>query len=138
MIVVVTGCDGLVGAACVRGLSRRGHAIVALSHSTLDIEDRAMVDVLMKARQAQAVVCAAARSHVEGCEREPAETRRIKVDATVALARTANTLGAAFVAFSSEYSTSTSDRCGCSWTAVVDPPLQRSRNRSRTRRRAGS
>jgi hypothetical protein len=27
MIVVVMGCEGLVCAACVRGLSRRGHAI---------------------------------------------------------------------------------------------------------------
>jgi len=40
---------------------------------------------------------------VEGCERDPAGTRRVNVDATVQLARTAGQLGAAFVAFSSEY-----------------------------------
>jgi dTDP-4-dehydrorhamnose reductase len=103
MIVAITGCEGLVGAACVRGLSRRRHRVVALSHSTLDIEDRDAVDVLMKAQPVHALVCAAARPHVEGCERDPVGTRRVNVDATVALARTAEQLGAAFVAFSSEY-----------------------------------
>jgi dTDP-4-dehydrorhamnose reductase len=103
MRVVITGSDGLVGAACVRGFSSRGDLVVALPHSALDIEDRAKVDVLMKAQPVHAVVCAAARPHVEGCERDPAETRRVNVDATVHLAQTAEKVGAAFVAFSSEY-----------------------------------
>jgi dTDP-4-dehydrorhamnose reductase len=87
----------------MRGLSNRRHRVVALSHSTLDIEDQVAVDVLMKAQPMHALVCAAARPHVEGCERDPVGTRRVNVDATVALARTAEQLGAAFVAFSSEY-----------------------------------
>ncbi len=49
------------------------------------------------------VLCTAAVSNVELCEREPAAARAVNVDATLALAGAAREAGATFVFLSSEY-----------------------------------
>ena len=49
------------------------------------------------------MICPAAVSNVERCELEPAATRAMNVDGTLALAAAARAVGAPFVFFSSEY-----------------------------------
>jgi len=69
----------------------------------LDITDAAAVRELVRRLRPEAIVLAAAMPHVEGCERDPAGTRRVNVDAAAALRDAAADADATFVVFSSEY-----------------------------------
>jgi dTDP-4-dehydrorhamnose reductase len=107
--ILVVGASGLVGSACLAAFAakvdvvgtfhrRPGPGLVPLDMTAVDEVPRLLGRVAPRA-----VICAGAEPHVEGCEMDPAGTRRLNVDATLRLAEAARTVGAAFVYFSSEY-----------------------------------
>ncbi|MEK6206425.1 MAG: SDR family oxidoreductase [Chloroflexota bacterium] len=104
---LVIGADGLVGrhvagalpAADVLRTSRRGIA----GEPTLDITDSDAVRRVIREARPDVIVLAAADAYVERCEREPAKTRRVNVDAARVVAASAKEREALLVVFSSEY-----------------------------------
>jgi dTDP-4-dehydrorhamnose reductase len=70
---------------------------------TLDITDVAAARRVVLDSAAKVVILAAADAWVEHCEREPAETRKVNVDAPRAIAEAAAEIDALLVVFSSEY-----------------------------------
>lgn len=106
---LVVGASGLVGAYLLRSFGREGEA-VGTAHEqdvpglvALDIRDLATARELVRELCPRIVLCTAAVSNVELCEREPAAARAVNVDATLALAGAAREAGATFVFLSSEY-----------------------------------
>lgn len=107
--VLVVGASGLVGGACLAAFAtkaevvgtfhrRPGPGLVSLDMTATDEVRRLLARVTPRV-----VICAGAEPHVEGCEIDPAGTRRLNVEATLRLAAAARDAGAAFVYFSSEY-----------------------------------
>lgn len=107
--MLVAGASGLMGAHLLRVFETRGPvAGTVLSQERaglerLDLRDRDASAKLVERLAPRAVVCPAAIPSVERCELEPAETRAVNVDGTLALAAAARRAGATFVFFSSEY-----------------------------------
>src|SRR5262245_19610631 len=100
------GASGLVGSHIVRAIGAR--QLVTTSYRTrvagavdLDITDAAAVRRRLRDADPDIVVVAAADAFVERCEREPAATRAINVDAVRTIAESAP--NALLVVFSSEY-----------------------------------
>lgn len=107
--VLVAGSRGLVGTHLVAALKmRRARVLTADLHPAegdlaLDLTDDAAVARFLDAHPADLVLCAAAEPSVEGCEKEPARTRAINVQAPTRLAARLAGRGARLVVFSSEY-----------------------------------
>lgn len=106
--VLLIGGAGLVGRHLRRAFRER--PIVATFHSApvedavrLDLRDERAVRAAVANVGPDVILLAAAEPHVERCEREPTETRRINVDAARPLAEEAERRGALLVVFSSEY-----------------------------------
>lgn len=106
--VLLIGAAGLVGAHVARALDQED--LVVTHHVTpvpggmgLDVTDEAASRHLMQELRPSVVILAAAEPHVERCEREPTETRRVNVDAARPIAEEARALGALVVVLSSEY-----------------------------------
>ncbi|HEV2249764.1 MAG TPA: sugar nucleotide-binding protein [Candidatus Limnocylindria bacterium] len=104
--VLLIGAAGLVGRHVRAALADRD--VVATFHSDpvdggerLDITDAAAVRRLVRRARPDAVILAAADPYVERCERDPAGTRRVNVDAAATLRAAA--ADATLVVFSSEY-----------------------------------
>ncbi|OLC53316.1 MAG: hypothetical protein AUH85_14430 [Chloroflexi bacterium 13_1_40CM_4_68_4] len=106
--ILVIGGAGLVGRHVVGALA--GRDVVATFHRdpvpgavALDVTDASAVrDTIARVRPS-AIVLAAADPFVEKCERQPAETRRVNVEAAFAVRDAAEEADAALVVFSSEY-----------------------------------
>lgn len=111
MRVLIIGADGLLGHALFRGWnSRSGWRVSGTSRSNrfpelsaLDILDSAEVVGLIKREKPEAVVMAAANSHVDYLEEHPEESHKINVDATLNVARATKKTGGRFVFFSTDY-----------------------------------
>jgi dTDP-4-dehydrorhamnose reductase len=107
--VLVAGASGLVGRRCLTAFAR--HAEVVGTYHTraapalvpLDLTAADQVGAIIDRVRPAVVICASADPHVEGCEADPARTRRLNVDGTLRLADGARKVGALFVFFSSEY-----------------------------------
>ena len=106
--VLLIGAGGLVGRHL--GIALADGPLTATYHRdppdggiALDITDHDAVRRLVRAKKPDVIVLAAADAYVERCEREPAATRAINVDAPRVIAAEAQALGAMFVVFSSEY-----------------------------------
>jgi len=106
--ILVIGAAGLVGRHVVAALA--GREVVATFHRdpvpdgvSLDITDAAAVRALVDRSGPSAIVLAAADPYVERCEREPAATRRVNVEAALAVRDAAAEVDATLVVFSSEY-----------------------------------
>jgi dTDP-4-dehydrorhamnose reductase len=106
--ILVIGGAGLVGRHVVAALV--GRDSVATFHRepvpggvALDITDPSAVRDTIARVQPSAVVLAAADPFVEKCEREPAETRRVNVEAAFAIRDAAEEADATLVVFSSDY-----------------------------------
>lgn len=104
--VLLIGAAGLVGRHVRAALAERD--VVATYHRDpveggvpLDITDGPAVRRLIAETRPTAVVLAAADPNVEGCERDPAGTRQINVDAAAEIRAAAT--DATLVVFSSEY-----------------------------------
>jgi len=70
MKVLVTGSGGQLGRELAENLPERGHEVVALSRSELDITDFAAVERAVEAHSPDLVINAAAYTNVDGCETE--------------------------------------------------------------------
>jgi len=104
--VLLLGGNGLVGTHLRAALAGRDH--VATSHRAqvpgsviLDLTDAAAVARVLRDVAPDVILVAAADAYVEGCERDPAGTRAINVEAVERIATLAPR--AVLVVFSSEY-----------------------------------
>lgn len=97
--IVVVGAGGLLG----RAMMAAHHGGVAPVAAVLDVTDTRAVMRAVEKADATHLVFAAAKPWVEGCEIDPAGTRRINVDAPVRAAAACARRGTTVVAFSSEY-----------------------------------
>ena len=107
--ILVAGASGLVGRACMAALAR-DRDVVGTYHARavpglvpLDLTVPEQVTATLDRLRPSVVVCASADPHVDGCEADPAGTRRVNVEGTLRLADRARAAGAAFVFFSSDY-----------------------------------
>lgn len=69
----------------------------------LDIQDGAALRDLLRRAQPEITVLAASNPNVDFCERDPAQTREINVEATLDVARAVSEVGGTLVFFSSDY-----------------------------------
>jgi dTDP-4-dehydrorhamnose reductase len=106
--VLLIGAGGLVGRHLRQALS--GPAVTATYHAgpldggiALDITDHEAVRRTIRDTKPDVVVLAAAEAYVERCEREPAATRLVNIEAPQVIAAESKALGALLVVFSSEY-----------------------------------
>jgi dTDP-4-dehydrorhamnose reductase len=106
--VLLIGAGGLVGRHLRQALS--GPPLTATYHAepahggiTLVITDHDAVRRTIRDTKPDVVVLAAADAYVERCEREPAATRLVNVEAPRVIAAESKVLGALLVVFSSEY-----------------------------------
>lgn len=106
--VLLIGAGGLVGRHVLAALS--GMAVTPTYHSNapdrsmqLDITDHDAVIQIIRSVRPDVIVLAAADAYVERCEREPAATRLVNVEAPRVIAAESKALGAMLVVFSSEY-----------------------------------
>ena len=70
MKILVTGSKGQLGQELAEVLPERGHEVVALSRSELDIADAWAVEQAIEAHSPELVINAAAYTNVDGCETE--------------------------------------------------------------------
>lgn len=110
MKAVVVGSTGLLGYALWRTLRcRPGWQVIGTSRAArgglerLELLDQEGSARALAAWQPDAVVIAASEPHVDFCETDPASTRRVNVDGTLALARSARALGIRTLFTSSDY-----------------------------------
>ena len=107
--ILVVGASGLVGSACLAAFAAKAEVVGTFHRNPraglVPLDMTAVDDVkrLLGRIAPRVVIGAGADPHVEGCEIDPAGTRRLNVEATVRLAEAAHQAGAAFVYFSSEY-----------------------------------
>jgi dTDP-4-dehydrorhamnose reductase len=107
--VLIVGASGLMGGHLARVFGGAGPVVGTANEQSaddlvpLDMRDAAAVHALVADVRPAAVICPAAVSNVERCELEPAATRAVNVDGTLALATAARAARAPFVFFSSEY-----------------------------------
>ncbi len=106
--MLLIGAAGLVGRHLRRAFADR--PVVTTFHrepiagaEPLDITDAQAVRRLVGRVRPDVVLLAAAEAYVERCEKEPAATRRLNVDAARNIARASEDAGALLVVFSSEY-----------------------------------
>lgn len=100
---LIVGGTGLVGASLVRAWSGTGVEVRGTSRRDLDMSDpKARARVLGEFKP-EVVAIPAANPFVDYCELHPVETRRVNVDATIALAQDAAGIGARSVFYSSDY-----------------------------------
>ncbi|HLY63866.1 MAG TPA: SDR family oxidoreductase [Terriglobia bacterium] len=106
---VVIGASGFVGSYLLNAF-RRDHSVVGTFATEplpglepLDIAEAIAVRNFFDRHRPEVVLCPAANPHVEGCEREPAATRKINIEGLANVVRETLRVGARIVYFSSEY-----------------------------------
>ena len=101
--VLITGANGQLGHELVRATIAAGHEVVATSHETLDITDKAAVDAVMTETRPDVVIHAAAWTAVDACESEPEKALLVNGTATKYIADAAHAVGAHVVYISTDY-----------------------------------
>jgi dTDP-4-dehydrorhamnose reductase len=102
MKILLFGAGGLLGRHLAGELTSHGHTVIALTHAQADITDGAQLDEWFS-RRPEAVINAAAVCDFDACERDPAGTGRVNLQAPLDLARRCAAQNALFVQFSSDY-----------------------------------
>ena len=102
MKVLVTGAAGHLGAAITREFSR-AHDVVALGRTDLDITDTPAVTRAVADAHPDAVINCAAYNQVDRAEDEPVRAFDVNAFGVQALARAAESAGAAFVHFGTDF-----------------------------------
>jgi dTDP-4-dehydrorhamnose reductase len=100
--IAVVGARGQLGAAIVEACAA-SHEVVALARADLDLVDDAAVAANMTRIRPEAIVNAAAYTNVDASEDRPIEALNVNAFAVRALARAAETHGAALVHFSTDF-----------------------------------
>lgn len=99
--LLITGANGFVGSRVVARW-RNEYAVLAPSHSELDITDRESVDSYFLQHTPDVVVHLAALSNTWYCEQHPDESYRVNVEGVCNLAAAAARNGVKFIFFSSD------------------------------------
>lgn len=99
--LLITGASGFVGSRVVARW-RNEYAVLAPSHSELDITDRESVDSYFLQHTPDVVVHLAALSNTGYCEQHPIESYRVNVEGVCNLAAAAARNGVKFIFFSSD------------------------------------
>jgi dTDP-4-dehydrorhamnose reductase len=95
--IVVTGASGFLGWNLCRLLLQKGHAVTAVAHrhairlegvidERCDLTDYAGIRDLLHRHRPDAIVHAAAVASPAVCQEHPAESRKVNVDASIAIA----------------------------------------------------
>jgi dTDP-4-dehydrorhamnose reductase len=100
--IAVVGARGQLGAAIVEACGA-SHEVVALARADLDLVDDAAVAANMTRIRPEAIINAAAYTNVDASEDRPIEALNVNAFAVRALARAAETHGAALVHFSTDF-----------------------------------
>ena len=103
MKLLITGANGQLGHELVRATIAAGHEVVATSHETLDITDKAAVDAVMTETRPDVVIHAAAWTAVDACESDPEKALLVNGTATKFIADAAHAVGAHVVYISTDY-----------------------------------
>lgn len=103
MRIVVTGATGMLGQDLVPVLHARGHEVVALSRSALDVTDPSAVRAALTQARPDAVVHAAAYTRVDDAEADPETAWRVNAEGAGHVARAAREVGATLLHVSTDY-----------------------------------
>lgn len=91
-VALITGASGLIGQYLVKSASRWAPKweVRGLTRAELDLTDHAAVARTWQTLKPNAVIHCAALSRTKDCEQDPAQARRINVEATTHLAQLAH------------------------------------------------
>jgi dTDP-4-dehydrorhamnose reductase len=103
LTVLVTGAGGMLGRDFMIAARERGHDVIGLTHSALDITDPAAVDRAISQHRPDVVVNSAAFTDVDGAESDERTAMRVNDEAAALLASAAASIGAAIIQPSSDY-----------------------------------
>jgi dTDP-4-dehydrorhamnose reductase len=101
--VLITGAGGMLGRDMIAACRARGHEVVPLTRSELDICDPATVDAALVSHRPDAVINCAAFTDVDGAEDDEAGAMRINDEGAAQLAAAAQRVGAKILQPSSDY-----------------------------------
>ena len=100
--VLVTGAQGLLGAAITREFERTAE-VIARGHADLDVADESAVRAAFDELRPEAVINCAAYNNVDAAEDNPVETLNVNAFGVLSLARAAAAHSAALVHYSSDF-----------------------------------
>lgn len=105
---LVLGATGQVGGAILRHLAERGIPAVGTGFQraaeiTVDLGDPAALHSLLDAIRPGVVFLTGAYTHVDGCEADPARSRRVNFEGPAAVSAWAAAHGATVVFYSTDY-----------------------------------
>lgn len=110
MRIVVLGASGLVGSHVMSACLARGHRVVGSARSSgspmlrqLELSDQIATFRLLEAEEPDAVVYAAGWTWVDGCEADPARSRRENFELPLGVARWCFANNVRFLNYSSSY-----------------------------------
>src|SRR3989442_3871640 len=102
MRIAVVGAGGQLGAAVIYECAT-AHEVIAFAHADLDVTDDAAVRAAMERARPDVIVNGAAYNNVDAAEDHPIDALTINAFAVRALARAAETHGAALVHYGSDF-----------------------------------
>jgi len=103
MRVLVPGAAGMLGSDVVAVAGARGHDVVALTRSQLDVTDDAAVDETVTAAAADVIINCAAFTDVDGAEADEVSAFAVNAHGAGNLARAASRSGTRLVHVSTDY-----------------------------------
>jgi dTDP-4-dehydrorhamnose reductase len=103
MRVLITGAGGMLGGDVAAEARGRGHEVIALTHSELDITASTALDALLGAERPEAVVNCAAWTDVDGAESHEDAALALNSGAAAELAKAASAHGAQLLHVSTDY-----------------------------------
>lgn len=103
MKVMITGSGGQLGTDLVAAHQRRGHQVLALTRSDLDVADSHAVRAAVESHRPDAIMNCAAWTAVDDCESDPERAERINGHAVGFLSEAADLVGAHLVHVSTDY-----------------------------------
>jgi dTDP-4-dehydrorhamnose reductase len=103
MRILITGAGGMLGCDVAAEARGRGHEVLALTHSELDITATTAVDALLGAERPEAVVNCAAWTDVDGAESHEDAAMALNGNGAAALAKVASAQGAQLLHLSTDY-----------------------------------
>jgi dTDP-4-dehydrorhamnose reductase len=101
--ILVAGGQGMLGRDFTIAARERGHEVLGLPHSALDITDSASVDRAVSLHQPDVIVNCAAFTDVDGAEGDERAAMRVNDEGAALLAGGAASVGAKIVHPSSDY-----------------------------------